>query len=257
MIKYNMNGNMDGETIIFINGAGIGYWMWDNQVKYLNEYKCITFDLPGHGENSDIDYTTIKDFSIQIIEIINKESKSKKAIIIGHSIGAQILMHMLEHHENAVSTAIIISGLNRPMPTVNLIMKPMVSFSMPLLKWKRFSKVQAKTLAIPDDKFEKYYADTLKISKKTFVNILYENSHFSLNKKNIKIPALILVGENEKGIMIKSAKKTKSILKNSDGYIVKEASHDIPYVQSMLLNNLILNFLKGNEFSNTKLQPIL
>lgn len=56
MLKYSISGNLSGQLIIFINGAGMGPWMWKNQIEYFKDKKCIVFDLPGHGENKDIGY---------------------------------------------------------------------------------------------------------------------------------------------------------------------------------------------------------
>ncbi|HSN65595.1 MAG TPA: hypothetical protein VLS94_03100, partial [Fusibacter sp.] len=47
--------------MVFITGAGIGPFMWTHQVDYFEGYKKIIFNLPGHGDNSDVDFTTIDD----------------------------------------------------------------------------------------------------------------------------------------------------------------------------------------------------
>src|SRR6056297_2093470 len=98
MLNYKVNGDVNGEVIIFVNGAGLGPWMWKNQIEYFNNYKCVTFDLPGHGENRDNSFTTIKDCIKSIKEIIKKESFCKKSIIIGHSVGGQITLEMLSSY---------------------------------------------------------------------------------------------------------------------------------------------------------------
>lgn len=254
MIQYNVSGNVNGDVIVFVNGAGVGPWMWDNQVRHFTNNKCITFDLPGHGVNNDIEFTTIEDCTMIIKEIILKESRSKKAILIGHSIGAQILMFMLEHHEDVIDRAIIISGLNKPMTFVNAMIKPMITCTMPLVKLKSFAKANSKKLAIPDSMFDDYYRDSLKMSKETFSHILYENSNYSFqNNSKVKVNTLILVGENEKKIMKQSASKNKALLENSIGYIVKNASHGIPYEQSDLLNYVVECFINGGEIVGNNL----
>lgn len=254
MIQYNVSGNVKGDVIVFINGAGVGPWMWNNQVGYFTNNKCITFDLPGHGVNNHIDFTTIEDCAVMIREIISKESESKKAILIGHSIGAQILMFMLEQHEDVIDKAIIISGLNKPMPFVNVMLKPMIACMMPLVKLKSFAKAQSKQLAIPDSMFDDYYKDSLKMSKETLSHILNENSNYSFkNNSRVKVDTLILVGENEKKIMKESASKNKALLENSLGYIVKNASHGIPYEQSDLLNYAVECFISGREIFDDNL----
>lgn len=245
MMKYKVEGNRFGEVIIFISGGGVGKWMWKKQLNYFKDKKCIALDLPGHGENSDIDFTTIKSCADMIKEIILKESKSKKATVVGHSIGAQILMFMLEHNEEVIEKAVIISGLNKPMPFISATIKPLVFITMPLIKIKSFAKIQAKQLSIPDEYFEDYYLDSLKMKDVTLKNVLYENANYKFeNKSKVKIKTIILVGEKEKKIMKESAIKNKELIKESELYIIKKASHGIPYEQSDELNKLLEKFIE-------------
>ncbi len=95
MLNYRMKNSESLKTIIFITGAGMSSWMWKKQMNL--EYNIITFDLPGHGENSDVDFVSIKETALNIIDIMTSENLDK-AVLIGHSIGAQIILHMMEHH---------------------------------------------------------------------------------------------------------------------------------------------------------------
>ncbi|WP_026476813.1 alpha/beta fold hydrolase [Alkaliphilus transvaalensis] len=246
MLKYKINGNESGELIVFVNGAGVGPWMWERQLNYFKDYKCISFDLPGHGENSDRDFTTIEDCSRIIREIIENESSEGKGIAIGLSIGAQIVLHMISHHQDVLKKCVVISGLNKPMKLSKPSIRILVSCSMPFIKLKSFSKLQAKQLSLPKHMFEAYYTDSLKISKNSLVNILYENMKFSFGKmEQTTVDTLLLVGENEKKIMIDSARLTYSNMSNCIGYIVKKAAHGIPYEQADIFNVLVSNFFEG------------
>lgn len=246
MLKYRINGNEAGEVIVFVNGAGVGPWMWESQLNYFKDYKCISFDLPGHGENSDRDFTTIDDCSKSIREIIENESSEHKGIVIGLSIGAQIVLHMMCHHVDVLKKCVVISGLNKPMKLSKTLIHILVSCSMPLIKLKSFSKLQAKELSLPKHMFEAYYTDSLKISKDSLINILYENMKFSFGKMELTtVDTLLLVGENEKKIMIDSARSTYKKMNNCISYIVKNAGHGIPYEQGDIFNALVSNFFEG------------
>lgn len=257
MLKYNICGNDNGQTILFINGAGVGKWMWKEQLNYFSDFKCITFDLPGHGENSDIEFTTIDSCCKNIKEIILKESGSKKAILIGLSIGAQIILNMLEHYENVLEKCIVISALNKPMKVANSLLKLMVACCMPLVKMRSFSKLQAKQLALPYSMFELYYNDSLRISKAGFCNILSENMNFSFKNLNkTKIEILILVGEKEKKVMIDSAQSIHEMIPSSLAYIIKDAAHGIPYEKSELFNQMVYSFIANDKIDETKMEAL-
>ena len=246
MIQYEVNNNENDKVIMFITGAGVSSWMYQYQKNAFSNFKTIFFDLPGHGENSNIDFTTLENVVNEVESIIAKESLNGKAVMVGHSIGAQIIMHMIQSHSQYIEKAVIISGLNRKIRGMNHITELMVSLTMPLIKYRWFAKAQAKALALPNEMFEDYYSDSLKISKKTLLNIMAENMNFVMERiDGFNIDALILVGDKEKRIMIESAIATKKAIPNSKALIINNASHGIPYEQAELLNQLITAFVEN------------
>jgi len=249
-MNYIIEGKENNTLLVFVNGAGVSKWMWEYQKSFCNEYKCIFFDLPGHGDNSNIDFTTIEEASLFIVELIKKESEDNKGIVIGLSIGAQIVLNLLKSYNEYISKAVIISGLNKPMQGYSFLLKPMVAMSMPLIKNKSFSKLQFNQLSLPEEWFEDYYNDSLKVSKETLMNITKENMAFNFDEVVNGIPAMILAGEREKGIMKKSALKTTKYIKDSKYYIVKGAGHGIPYENPEIFNRLLINFLSSNNITD-------
>lgn len=247
-MKYKVIGDASKPLMIFITGAGIGPYMWKYQLDYFKTYKKIVFDLPGHGDNSDETFTTIEELCNNIVEIINHESDNGKAIIIGHSIGAQTAMYMIQYYGSYVEKAIIISGLNKPMKGVSWLIKPMIILSMPLIKLRSFAKLQSKELNLPTDMFDDYYKDSLLISSDTLVNILMENMSFNFvsNGSENYPKTMVVVGDNEKSMMKKSAMKTTQNIGNNSYYKFNDAAHGIPYEKSDELNVLMEYFISSN-----------
>ncbi|WP_061994585.1 hypothetical protein [Clostridium sp. ATCC 25772] len=69
-----------------------------------------------------------------------------------------------------------------------------------LIRKKWFSKLQAKILNVPEEMFERYYKDSLNITKESLVNITLSNGNYILKNtiKNTKAKVLIIVGERVK-----------------------------------------------------------
>lgn len=236
--------------MVFITGAGIGPFMWTHQIDFFEGYKKIIFNLPGHGDNSDVDFTTIEDVANELRQIILKESFDGKAIIIGHSIGAQILMWMMKNMREIVYKGVVISGLNKPMKGIGWMIKPAIYCSMPLIKFKRFARLQSKELSLPDSMFEQYFKDSLLLSPATLTNILKENMTFEFGG-SCGSEGIVIVGDAEKNIMKQSANITAKVLGNKGYYNVESAAHGIPYEKPEVLNQLITLFLKGELESET------
>ena len=251
MLKYNVSGSTSDKTIIFINGAGVGAWMWQSQVDYLKAYKTITFDLPGHGDNSNIDFTSINQCVLEIKSIIKKECKGSDVVLVGHSIGAQICMRMLEKLDENIKHLVIVSGLNHPMPKLVGLTKSMVGWTMPLVSQRWFSKLQSSSLDIPESLFNLYYEDSLKLSKNSLTNILVENMLFELKEKiTCSAKVLILVGSGEKKIMLDSARKTLRYVEDSVAFEILGAGHGIPYSHTGVFNKTLYSFINNESIQH-------
>lgn len=251
-MNYKIEGQENKTLLVFVNGAGISKWMWKYQKPLCEKFKCIFFDLPGHGDNSNMDFTSIEDVCLFLIDLIKNESENNKAIVIGHSIGAQVVLNLLKLYGEYISKAVVVSGLNKPMKGYNFLLKPMMALSRLLTKSRSFSKLQFRELSAPKEWFEDYYNDTLKLSKETLINITKENMSFNFDKKVSKIPTLILTGEREKRIMKKSADKTARYIKESESFIIKDAGHGIPYEKPELFNELLMRFISNKILLKNK-----
>lgn len=74
-----------------------------------------------------------------------------------------------------INYAIINSALVRPISFAKKLIRPSIRLTFPLIKNKSFSKVQAKTLYVHKDYFEKYYKESCQMKSDTLVRILEEN----------------------------------------------------------------------------------
>ncbi len=239
MLKYKANGTE--ESIIFINGGGTGPWIWHHQVDKLENFKRITFDLPGHGDNNDIEFESIEVCARAVCKIIEEVSPKVKVTLIGLSIGAQIAMQLMSEHPDLIDKVILISGSNKPMKWAKYLLKPMTAMAYPLTKNRKFAKLQSKEIYLPDDLFDQYYRDSMLVSKNSLLHVIASNLSFEFKGSHIK--TLILYGSKENFIIKQSSNKNKALLNNSRLIEVEGAGHGIPYEEPEKLNQLICDFM--------------
>ena len=81
-----------GQPIFFIHGVGSRKHSWNQVIEELkNNYKCITYDLRGHGDTplpNGNDF--ILDDLVDDLENLRLNLKFEKIHIVGHSLGGQI-----------------------------------------------------------------------------------------------------------------------------------------------------------------------
>lgn len=248
MIHYEEFGDLKTSLIVFIHGGGVSGWMWHKQIEYFTSYHCLVPDLPGQGKSKNTEFT-IKYSATEIIKLIEEKGKGKTVIVIGFSLGAQILIEMLSIEPSLINYAIINSALVRPVPFAKIWASSMKLF-LPLINNKTFSTIQAKSMYIEDEDFETYYQESLLMDKDTFVRIMYENMTYKLPEtfKKAEGKILVTVGEKEKSIMKKSLADIVKTNSNCKGLVIPKVGHGISLAKPDYFNKLVENWILHERY---------
>lgn len=248
VLHYNEFGDTNSPLMVFIHGGGVSGWMWDKQIKHFTNFHCLVPDLPAQGKNRSKEHFSINFSAEKIIELIEEKGQNKTVIVIGFSLGAQVLITMLSMKPNLIQYAMINSALVKPIPFASKFIKS-IALTYPLIKSRTFSKIQAKSMYIDKEYFDHYYYDSCQISKNTVIRILEENMSFTIPKnfENANSNILVTVGENEKRIMKDSLTKILESNPHCTGVIISKIGHGISLANPKLFNTLIENWLEHDS----------
>ncbi len=220
-------GNRNSKTIILLHGGGLSWWSLKDLAELLKEdYHVVTPIIDGHGEDGENTFLSIEDSAERLAEYIISECSGKVFALAGLSIGAQIVTEVLSIRHDITEYAIIESALVLPIKGVTA-MVPIYKLVYGLIKQRWFSKMQAKSLSVPEEMFEEYYKDSLKMSKQSLVNITLSNGNYSIKKSisETKAKVLVMVGEKEISLMRKSANILHETIPGSKLFVVPEMGH--------------------------------
>jgi pimeloyl-ACP methyl ester carboxylesterase len=240
-LYYEEYGDKNASLMVFLHGGGVSGWMWEGQIQYFTHYHCIVPNLPEHGtRGSDIPFS-IRSSTIEIIELIKEKGGGKKVIVIGFSLGSQVLLQMLSMKRNLVDFAIINRALVRPFPYASKWIQPFVNLSLPLLKKRWFAKLQAKTLYVSERNFETYYKESSQITSSTLSRVLEENMLFTMPEgfRWACGEILVTVGEKEKKVMKSSARDIVECNPNCKGVFIREMGHGVPLAMPDFFNSMV------------------
>lgn len=201
-------GNKNMPVIIFLHGGGLSWWSWKPQIEVLqNNYYVVTPIIDGHGEACDVPFVSIKKSAEQVVNYIKENCSGKVFAICGLSIGAQITVEILSEEPDITENAVIESALVYPIKMATALTIPIYNMCYGLIKKRWFAKPQVKTLNVPDELFETYYKDSLRMTKESIINLTISNGDYSVPSTlcHTKAKTLILVGEKELSVMKKSA----------------------------------------------------
>ncbi|MFA9462867.1 MAG: alpha/beta fold hydrolase [Velocimicrobium sp.] len=215
-------------TMIFIHGGGLSDWSLMPIVdEFRKEFHVITPIIDGHGEAAIETFTSISDSATKLIRYIDTKCNGQVFIVAGLSIGAQIVTEVLSRRDNITQYAIIESALVYPIKGITKFTVPTYQLCYGLIKQRWFSNLQANSLCVPSNMFERYYQDSLRMSKRSLINITLSNGTYDLKEDivNTKAKVLVIVGEKEITVMKKSAQRLSETIHGCELYIAPGMKH--------------------------------
>ncbi|MDP4142931.1 MAG: alpha/beta hydrolase [Bacillota bacterium] len=243
-------GNKNAPVVIFLHGGGVSWWTLKPQIEALKkDYYIVAPIIDGHGEDYNNNFISIQTSSTHVIDYIKGNCNGRVFAICGLSLGAQILVEILSKECDITEYAVIESALIYPIKMATKFIVPMYNMLYGLIKKRWFAKLQAKELNIPDELFESYYEDSLRMTKQTLINITISNGNYSMPSTlcNTKAKTLILVGEKELSVMKKSSLLLNNTICGSFLKVVEKSRHgEISQVYPDKYLDLLQHFFENN-----------
>nr|WP_235917989.1 alpha/beta hydrolase [Paenibacillus lutrae] len=245
---YEAHGNRDAPLLVFLHGGGAGSWMWEKQVRYFTQYRCLVPTLQGHGARSGGTFS-IRGCAEELIGLIRLEAGGKAVHLVGFSLGAQIALEILGLAPTLINYAVIDSALVIPMPVMRRLIAPSIRLTHGLTRNRAFSKLQAEQLSIGKEYWESYYADSKRLSADALITILQENMSYEIPRNFSSSEARILVtaGEKEKRIMKQSALTITASHPGAQCLIVPGIGHGFSLAAPDLFNKTVESWFVTGE----------
>jgi len=221
-------GSTHHQSIIMLHGGGLSWWSLEHAANAFSvQYRVITPVIDGHGENSEDTFVSIEDYARKLIAFIDETFGGNVYALYGLSIGAQIVTEVLSQRKDIAKYAVIDSALVFPIKGTAALTVSMTKLSYGLIKRHWFAKLQAKALFVPEEQFSLYFADSIKMSKQSLINVSLSNAgyHFKPLISKTTAKTLIIVGEKELRIMKKSARALHNVIVGSTLHIAKNMKH--------------------------------
>jgi pimeloyl-ACP methyl ester carboxylesterase len=197
-ISYEILNPNAKSDIVILHGWGSNKNIMKNLFgSYMGDFRHIYIDLPGFG-NSTCKAVLKTDDYAKIIDILLKELKATKDIIVGHSFGGKVATLLNPKLLVLLSSA----GIALPKP-MNIKIKIAL---FKVLKIFGFSKLRSYFVADDAKKLDFYMYETFK-------NVVDED--FSEIFASFENKALLFWGKDDTATPLKSAKEIEKLIKNS------------------------------------------
>ncbi|HSW53503.1 MAG TPA: alpha/beta fold hydrolase [Ignavibacteriaceae bacterium] len=234
-VSYNDEGKAGDPVIIFIHGFPFNKSMWDRQAEALKEnYRVIAYDVRGHG-NSD---TGTEDFSVDLFanDLLNLMDALKidKTMLCGLSMGGYIALNAVGNYPDRFD-ALILSDTTCTADTPEVKEKRMKSIeSIKKNGVEKFADESITNLFAPESFSTKkkeiaavreMIVNTTEESLCKTLRAFYERKETCSKLHDINVPALILVGIEDKITPPAAAHFMNEKIKESLLSIIEHAGH--------------------------------
>jgi 2-hydroxy-6-oxonona-2,4-dienedioate hydrolase len=229
--KVNSN-----ETMILLHGIGASAERWSELFPLLDDYNVIIPDIIGFGysEKPRIEYNI--GLFVRFLDELFLKFEVKNPIMVGSSFGGQLILEYYFRHKEFFKKMILVSPAGtQERPTLALRQYTYSSLYPTRENTERAFKMMSHNNQQVKDSTIKDFINRMKQpnAKHSFVSTLLalrKNSDLQDNLKEIKIPTLVIWGENDTTIPVENIEYFRDIpfVKT---HIIEGCGH-VPFVEN-------------------------
>ncbi|MHA2143283.1 MAG: alpha/beta fold hydrolase [Candidatus Thorarchaeota archaeon] len=247
---YEVSGG--GAPIVFVHGAGGSYDNWHPQVKHLsNRFKVVTYDVRGHGKSggSDREYSCAL-FADDLHELITA-LEIERPVVCGLSLGGMIAQqYAVKYQSNLTGLVLADTAVASALTLSDKLQKLM--FPASLIKWyirrktpEDYARWSFKYFEMNDEVREYLIQEQLRMNQTEFLKLMDAIYGFKLlDLPSIKVPTLVVLGENERKAVFSHADRMIELIEDSKKVIIPAAGHASNLENPTEFNRLFVEFLE-------------
>lgn len=211
-------------------------------------HTVVCFDLPGFAHTAPLDRAyTLPDYSQYVLDVLKKK-KISEAIVIGHSFGGRLGIHVSVTSPSLVK-ALILSGTPglgadlTPKETVYLFLAKIGNIIFSVWPLSLVADVARKILYKFAGSYD--YYKTSGLLRETFKQIV--NFRLEPLLPKIAAPTLILWGNEDNIVPVRVAYGMQQLIPHSQLTIIPNARHAVPWSHPKEFADAVEKFLKNYQ----------
>jgi pimeloyl-ACP methyl ester carboxylesterase len=232
------------QSLVFIHGSGGDHTAWLNQYAQLKkQYNLVAVDLPGHGRSEGHGEKHVQDYCVWIKNLLDTLGLNKP-VLVGHSLGSAIaLQFAISYSEDIAGIVCLGGGMKMPVNPFFLdflktnpaqmpaeITELICKYSLAKENRSRFSAVLQKSIS--GSKVDILYGDLSACNELDLTG----------QAENIKVPALIICGAEDKMTPPDLSRALAATIKGSSLEMIAGAGHMVMLERPAEFNKALEEF---------------
>lgn len=103
-----------GRVYVLVHGIGMGRSVFADLARHLGDGEVVAVDLPGYGEAPEPPRVLTMERTADLVAAYVRERVRTPAVIVGHSMGAQIALEMAVRHPDVVDRIVLVGPTAEP-----------------------------------------------------------------------------------------------------------------------------------------------
>ncbi|MFW9849217.1 MAG: alpha/beta fold hydrolase [Candidatus Thorarchaeota archaeon] len=239
-VHFEEFGDPDDGTLVFVHGAGGSSATWTMQLRRLSDsFHIVAIDLNGHGKSPDRSESAVTESYIKDIHSV--VTKFELPVLAGHSMGGALTqIYALEYPEMLKGVILVSTGSRlKVLPSIfELVENDFESYIESVRTFMFDESASEKLISGSQDEIRKCPP---KIISRDF----QECNRFDIMEtvEKIKIPTLIIVGENDMMTPVKYSQYMHDRIEGSEMHIIPRAGHSVMLEQYEEFNQIIYDWV--------------
>ena len=223
-----------GQPLVILHGLFGSSDNWQTQAKRFAEYfRVILVDLRNHGHSNWDDDASYESMAKDIIDLI-QELRLEKTILLGHSMGGKVAMHVAQINSNLLSKLVVVDmGIKQYPPHHQHILQGIHSVQLEGVQSR--SEAEKQLSAYIDSEGVKqfllknlYWKEKGQLAWRMNVNVLENSMHYILSalpEKEVFLPTAFIRGELSNYILDEDISEIENIFPDSQYITISNAGH--------------------------------
>lgn len=266
-IFYHESGQ--GKPLVLLHGAWVSHQWWRWQIPDLSRhYRVISIDVRGHGQSTPLEKIHSVEGFAKDLNMVLQSLGAENPVLIGWSMGGLISMQYSMDYPENVKALVLIATRGHKNPGLKLkVVKQYIQAQLDLMftlaapraydpeevesppppeTWLKREVKKMLSPHAPEAVYEWVMSELRENPRKQYFEVVRSlwNWKAGTRLKDIRVPTLIMVGEEDVMTPPRFSQLLHEEISNSTLVVFESASHYLALERSEDVNAEILNFLR-------------
>lgn len=244
-----------GPPVLFVHGAGMDHTMFAAQAQALTGagFRVLRVDLRGHGASSLDEGTRFSArAALDDIEAVLVECQVDRAILVGHSLGGNLVQAFTAAHPARVTGAVVLdaSWNNGPLSRMEGVALRLAAPLLALVPSSRLPGIMARASAVTASAIARTEAVFSRMPKGTFLDVWRATASLIAPDARYRspVPLALIRGAEDRTGNIASAMPRWAADEGIDERVIARAGHIVTWDAPDETSAALLDILAEERF---------